>query len=197
VNFSEVKDNILSNDPYKSINNPQIINLLAYDNELLKEKVDSNNKNTISAFNTNSEDNSILFSNPANYIEAKALPENNLYKKFENGFNPNARFFIMKSNDEDNIYKSIKYRVWCSSLMGNKKLNGAFKNAKNQYPIYLIFSVNRSGRFVGISQMISEVNFNSTFVNWNDSDKYKGYFFLVWVSVKDVPSSLFLNISNK
>jgi hypothetical protein len=141
--------------------------------------------------------NNILFNNPSNYLNQKELPHTSLYKNFENGFNPNARFFIMKSGDEDNIYKSIKYRVWCSSFTGNKILNEAFKNAKNEYPIYLIFSVNRSGRFVGICQMISEVNFNSTFVNWNDSEKYRGYFFVVWVSVKDVPSVLFANILNK
>jgi len=137
----------------------------------------------------------------ANYIniDSKELPptHTSLYENLEHGINPNARFFIMKSSDEDNIYKSIKYRVWCSSYTGNKILNEAFKRAKNEYPIYLIFSVNRSGRFVGICQMISEVNFNSTFVNWSDSEKYRGYFFLVWVSVKDVPSALFANIFNK
>lgn len=154
------------------------------------EKTENSNKNK-----TNN--NSILFENPSNFINPKAPPLTSLYNNFENGFNPNARFFVMKSSDEDNIYKSIKYRVWCSSFTGNKMLNEAFKNAKNEYPIYLIFSVNRSGKFVGICQMISEVNFNSTFVNWNDSEKYRGYFFVVWVSVKDVPSALFANISNQ
>ena len=139
--------------------------------------------------------------NDKNFINEENIYNNKLQNsflnKFENSFNPNSRFFMMKSIDEDNIYKSIKYRVWCSSFITNRKLNEAFKNSKDKYPIYLIFSVNKSGRFVGICQMISEVNYYSTFVNWTDSDTYKGYFFVVWISVKDVPNKIFRRIENK
>jgi hypothetical protein len=58
-----------------------------------------------------------------------------------------GRYFVMKSLDEDNIHKvysliilkSIKYKIWCSSIKGNQKLQKAFKEADNKYPIYLFF----------------------------------------------------------
>lgn len=56
----------------------------------------------------------------------------------------NARFFIIKSYSEDNVHKSIKYGVWASTANGNKKLDSAFREAKERedpYPIFLFFSV--------------------------------------------------------
>lgn len=120
-----------------------------------------------------------------------------ILQPYENVAKPNARFFVMKSVNEDNIYKSIKYRVWCSSFAGNRRLNEAFLLSQNAYPIYLIFSVNKSGRFLGVCQMISEVNHYSSFANWKDCEKYRGYFFVVWICIKDIPNKVFKHIENK
>ena len=74
------------------------------------------------------------------------------YEKFGYIINPQvssqpiARYFVIKSVDEDNIHKvnfflsqSIKYRIWCSTIKGNQKLNKAMKEADGKYPIYLFF----------------------------------------------------------
>jgi YTH domain-containing family protein len=56
----------------------------------------------------------------------------------------NARFFIIKSYSEDNVHKSIKYGVWASTTNGNKKLDSAYREAKEKEencPIFLLFSV--------------------------------------------------------
>jgi hypothetical protein len=60
----------------------------------------------------------------------------------------NAKFFVIKSYNEDDIHKSIKYDVWASTPNGNKKLDAAFHNAEEvssdtgyKCPIFLFFSV--------------------------------------------------------
>lgn len=56
----------------------------------------------------------------------------------------NAKFFVIKSFSEDNVHKSIKYSVWASTPLGNKKLEIAYgeaKEMKGQCPIFLLFSV--------------------------------------------------------
>lgn len=56
----------------------------------------------------------------------------------------NARFFIIKSYSEDNVHKSVKYGVWASTTNGNKKLDSAYREAKEKEehcPIFLLFSV--------------------------------------------------------
>lgn len=55
-----------------------------------------------------------------------------------------AKFFVIKSFSEDNVHKSIKYRVWASTPLGNRKLDAAFQEAKDAnsvYPVFLFFSV--------------------------------------------------------
>lgn len=39
----------------------------------------------------------------------------------------NARFFVIKSYSEDDIHRSIKYEIWCSTEHGNKRLDSAFR----------------------------------------------------------------------
>ncbi|KAJ3193924.1 hypothetical protein HK101_003859 [Irineochytrium annulatum] len=38
----------------------------------------------------------------------------------------NARFFVIKSFTEDDVFKSIKYSIWSSTEIGNRRLNQAF-----------------------------------------------------------------------
>ena len=60
----------------------------------------------------------------------------------------NAKFFVIKSYSEDDIHKSIKYNVWASTPVGNKRLDSAYQEAltkcggdTNKYPVFLFFSV--------------------------------------------------------
>lgn len=59
-----------------------------------------------------------------------------------------AKFYMIKSFNEDDIHKGIKHDVWTSTPHGNKKLNAAFQNAEaklsetgTQCPVFLFFSV--------------------------------------------------------
>lgn len=54
--------------------------------------------------------------------------------------------------------------------------------------IYLFFSVNGSGHFCGVAQMITSVDYNSNSSVWSQ-DKWKGSFKVKWIYVKDVPNT--------
>ncbi|KAL9246110.1 hypothetical protein vseg_019687 [Gypsophila vaccaria] len=105
-----------------------------------------------------------------------------------------AKFYVIKSYSEDDVHKSIKYDVWSSTAHGNKKLDAAFHDAEMKAnetgkicPVFLFFSVNGSGQFVGLAEMVGQVDFNKTMDFWQ-MDKWSGFFPLKWHIVKDIPN---------
>ncbi|PKA54428.1 Cleavage and polyadenylation specificity factor CPSF30 [Apostasia shenzhenica] len=115
--------------------------------------------------------------------------------KFDNAF-----FFIIKSYSEDDVHKSIKYNVWASTPNGNKRLDNAFHVAQEKMaekgskcPIFLFFSVNASGQFCGVAEMIGHVDFNKNMDFWQQ-DKWNGYFPVKWHIIKDIPNPQFRHI---
>ncbi|KAH1083550.1 hypothetical protein J1N35_023311 [Gossypium stocksii] len=109
----------------------------------------------------------------------------------------NAKFFVIKSYSEDDVHKSVKYNVWASTSNGNKKLDAAFREAKEKpdgCPVFLLFSVNTSGQFVGVAEMVDQVDFNKTLEYWQQ-DKWTGCFPVKWHIIKDVPNTLLRHIT--
>ncbi|MBA0705281.1 hypothetical protein Golax_017485 [Gossypium laxum] len=111
-----------------------------------------------------------------------------------------AKFFVIKSYSEDDVHKSIKYNVWSSTPHGNKKLDSAFEDAQRiaagkprGCPIFLFFSVNASGQFCGVAEMIGSVDFQKEMDFWQQ-DKWSGSFPVKWHIIKDVPNSHFRHI---
>uniref|UniRef100_A0A0A9Z3Q8 YTH domain family protein 2 n=2 Tax=Lygus hesperus TaxID=30085 RepID=A0A0A9Z3Q8_LYGHE len=117
--------------------------------------------------------------------------------RVKNNYNPpdfdltakGARFFVIKSYSEDDIHRSIKYEIWCSTEHGNKRLDQAFheRETKPNGCVYLFFSVNGSGHFCGMAVMTSAVDYNASSSVWSQ-DKWKGQFRVKWIYVKDVPN---------
>merc|ERR1712223_1615090 len=101
----------------------------------------------------------------------------------------NARYFAIKSFSEDDIHRSIKYEIWCSTEHGNKRLDAAYKAQNSQGPIFLFFSVNGSGHFCGMAEMLSGVDYTNTGSSVWVQDKFKGQFKVKWIYVKVVPNS--------
>jgi len=132
-----------------------------------------------------------------------------------------AKFYVIKSFGEDDVHKSIKYNLWCSTERGNRKLDEAFNESKrvnaanivndNQIcdddeekdkqkkeidsrdtvrgcPVYMFFSVNRSGCFCGMAQMISNYYKERHFGSWVQDGKWQGSFIVKWIYVKDIPN---------
>ncbi|CAI9099002.1 OLC1v1035746C1 [Oldenlandia corymbosa var. corymbosa] len=103
----------------------------------------------------------------------------------------NAKFFVIKSFSEDNVHKSIKYGVWASTPLGNRKLDAAYHEAKDMAgncPVFLFFSVNASGQFCGIAEMVGPVDFEKDADYWQQ-DRWSGQFPVKWHVIKDVPNS--------
>ncbi|XP_067014569.1 YTH domain-containing family protein 3 [Anabrus simplex] len=117
--------------------------------------------------------------------------------RIKNNYNPSdfdlmaegARFFVIKSYSEDDIHRSIKYEIWCSTEHGNKRLDQAYRERESEGgTVYLFFSVNGSGHFCGMAQMVSPVDYHSSSSVWSQ-DKWKGQFRVRWIYVKDVPNA--------
>ncbi|PBK93187.1 YTH-domain-containing protein [Armillaria gallica] len=98
-----------------------------------------------------------------------------------------ARFFVIKSYTEDDVHKSLKYEIWSSTDPGNKRLDKAFKECAGRGPIYLFFSVNASGHFCGMAEMLTPVDYTRSSTVWA-SDKWKGVFKVRWIFVRDIPN---------
>lgn len=107
-----------------------------------------------------------------------------------------AKFFVIKSYTEDHVHRSIKYNVWASTASGNRKLDSAYRAAKEKEehcPIFLFFSVNGSGQFCGVAEMIGPVDFDRSVDYWQQ-DKWSGQFPVKWHIIKDVPNNLLRHI---
>lgn len=112
------------------------------------------------------------------------------------GYNPQnfdtrptfARYFVIKSYTEDDVQKSLKYEIWSSTDPGNKRLDKAFKETAGRGPLYLFFSVNASGHFCGMAEMLTPVDYTRSSTVWA-SDKWKGVFKVRWIFVRDIPNA--------
>ncbi|KAJ0229800.1 YTH domain-containing protein [Hirschfeldia incana] len=128
--------------------------------------------------------------------EDVSVPDSKDYNKedFSETYS-NVILFVIKSYSEDDIHKSIKYNVWSSTPNGNKKLDAAYNEAKEKScPVFLMFSVNTSGQFVGLAEMVGPVDFNQTVEYWQQ-DKWVGCFPVKWHIVKDIPNSSLRHIT--
>ncbi|KAG9044502.1 hypothetical protein FS837_008052 [Tulasnella sp. UAMH 9824] len=103
-----------------------------------------------------------------------------------------ARYFVIKSYTEDEVFKSLKHEMWTSTEPGNKRLDKAFKENNGHGPIYLFFSVNASGHFCGVAEMLTPVDYTSS-IPWAQS-KWKGVIKVNWIFVRDIPNSVLRHI---
>ena len=114
-----------------------------------------------------------------------------LYEKVDS----NSKFFVIKSFSEEDVHKSIKYGVWSSSKNGNLTLSNAFLLTKEKNSnVYLFFSCNGSGRYVGVARMKTPCDENRSFEFWTQDGKWPGLFDVEWLFIKDVPFKEFKEI---
>ena len=106
-----------------------------------------------------------------------------------------STFYVIKSFSEEDVHKSIKYGVWSSSKNGNQTLTNSFNLTKEKNgSVYLFFSCNGSGRFVGVARMKSPCDNEKSFEYWTQDEKWPGLFEVEWLFIKDVPFREFKNI---
>lgn len=153
------------------------------------------NQNMTDNFNQSEEIAKSLKYVTDNYPHLIMINNNNvgLTQKVKSQTNP--RFFVIKSFTEEDIHKSIKYSCWSSTKEGNKKLNVAYDEAKNNSSdIFLFFSMNGSGRFVGVARMTSCVDENMVFEYWAMDEVWKGLMQVEWLIIKDIPNRFLKDI---
>lgn len=106
-----------------------------------------------------------------------------------------SSFYVIKSFSEEDVHKSIKYGVWSSSKNGNTTLTNSFSLSKDKGGyVYLFFSCNGSGRFVGVARMKTPCDNDKSFEYWTQDAKWLGLFEVEWVFIKDVPFKEFKSI---
>uniref|UniRef100_A0A0P4W125 YTH domain-containing protein n=1 Tax=Scylla olivacea TaxID=85551 RepID=A0A0P4W125_SCYOL len=123
----------------------------------------------------------------------KTLKEHPVKKKYDyitkiNYMFRDARFFLMKSNNADNISLSKTKGVWSTPPQNEAKLNQAFREARN---VILIFSIKESGRFCGFARLSGESRRDLPPVTWVlppglSARALGGIFELDWVSRRDL-----------
>ena len=64
----------------------------------------------------------------------------------------------------------------------------------NNSGVYLFFSMNGSGRFVGVARITSNVDFNMAFDFWAMDEVWRGLMQVEWLFIKDVPNKLLKDI---
>ncbi|XP_005179046.1 YTH domain-containing protein 1 [Musca domestica] len=77
------------------------------------------------------------------------------YKTKLNYLFRDTRFFLIKSNNADNVTLSKTKNVWATLPQNDSNLTQAFKESRN---VLLIFSVNESGKFAGFARMSAPSN---------------------------------------
>lgn len=94
---------------------------------------------------------------------AKKTSKNYDYATKINYLFRDARFFLVKSNNAENVNIAQGKSVWSSPPQNETKFNQAFAEARN---VLLIFSVKESGKFCGLARLATESRRDGPKVNW-------------------------------
>lgn len=74
-----------------------------------------------------------------------------------------SRFFIIKSNNAENVTLSKAKGVWSTLPQNEANLNQAYRESRN---VLLIFSVKESGKFAGFARLSTESRRDAGSVSW-------------------------------
>lgn len=88
-----------------------------------------------------------------------------------------------------NLHKAIKYGIWTSTSVNNKKLSILYKDSEMK--VYLIFyPLGEHSDIVGIAEMTSDYNPDASFKYWDKDGAYIGNFSIIWHYIKNVSPRL-------
>lgn len=100
-----------------------------------------------------------------------------------------ARFFVIKSNNFENVHLAKKLSVWATPPANEKRLDNAFKASPN---VFLVFSVRESGVFQGFARMRKCPDHDHARVPWAlppsvDPQVFGGIIKLDWLTRVHLP----------
>uniref|UniRef100_A0A671R0S7 YTH domain-containing family protein n=1 Tax=Sinocyclocheilus anshuiensis TaxID=1608454 RepID=A0A671R0S7_9TELE len=109
-----------------------------------------------------------------------------------------ARFFLIKSNNHENVSLAKAKGVWSTLPVNEKKLNAAFRSARS---VVLIFSVRESGKFQGFARLSSESHHGGSPIHWvlpagMNAKMLGGVFKIDWICRQELPFTKTAHLSN-
>lgn len=111
-----------------------------------------------------------------------------------------SKFFVIKSYNILDVNASFIHNIWTSTELGNRRLDKAYTElSKTNNPdvdgkIFLFFLVNSLGKFCGIAEMKSAIDFTTALNIWCEQTRWKGIFPVEWLLIKDVPNKFFQHL---
>ncbi|CAK1586160.1 unnamed protein product [Parnassius mnemosyne] len=109
-----------------------------------------------------------------------------------------TRFFLIKSNNAENITLSKAKGVWSTLPQNEANLNQAYRESRN---VLLIFSVKESGKFAGFARLASESRHDGPPISWVlppglSAKVLDGVFKVDWICRKELSFSSTLHLYN-
>ncbi|XP_029985582.1 YTH domain-containing protein 1 isoform X2 [Sphaeramia orbicularis] len=109
-----------------------------------------------------------------------------------------ARFFLIKSNNHENVSLAKAKGVWSTLPVNEKKLNAAFRSARS---VVLVFSVRESGKFQGFARLASESRHGGSPIHWvlpagMNAKMLGGVFKIDWLCRRELPFTKTAHLSN-
>ncbi|XP_069128600.1 claspin-like [Argopecten irradians] len=99
-----------------------------------------------------------------------------------------ARYFLIKSNNHENVALAKAKGVWSTPPQNESKLNQAFRSCDN---VILIFSVKESGKFQGFARIVEESTKDHPPIRWVlppglSARALSGVFKLDWINRREL-----------
>ncbi|XP_056424706.1 YTH domain-containing protein 1 isoform X1 [Hyla sarda] len=109
-----------------------------------------------------------------------------------------ARFFLIKSNNHENVSLAKAKGVWSTLPVNEKKLNAAFRSSRS---VILVFSVRESGKFQGFARLSSESHHGGSPIHWvlpagMNAKMLGGVFKIDWICRRELPFTKSAHLTN-
>ncbi|CRK99451.1 CLUMA_CG012698, isoform A [Clunio marinus] len=109
-----------------------------------------------------------------------------------------TKFFVIKSNNAENVRISKTKGVWSTLPQNEQNLNQAYRECRN---VLLIFSVKESGKFAGFARMAGESRRDGPTVEWElppgiSAKALGGVFDIDWICKKELSFTCTTHLHN-
>lgn len=109
-----------------------------------------------------------------------------------------TKFFVIKSNNAENVRISKAKGVWSTLPQNELNLNQAYRECRN---VLLIFSVKESGKFAGFARMAGESRRDGQTVEWElppgiSAKALGGVFDIDWICKKELSFTCTTHLHN-
>ncbi|XP_068089105.1 YTH domain-containing protein 1 isoform X2 [Hyperolius riggenbachi] len=109
-----------------------------------------------------------------------------------------ARFFLIKSNNHENVSLAKAKGVWSTLPVNEKKLNMAFRASRS---VILVFSVRESGKFQGFARLSSESHHGGSPIHWvlpagMNAKMLGGVFKIDWICRRELQFTKSAHLNN-